>query len=145
MPAGVTVTFTPSVLRFTGNQATAHTATMTVHCTGLVPLDCYPFTVTGTSRRGSITTTNWVTYTPDYVRTRIPTLELDNLGNNELRLRGLGATGQSYNIEATSDLGHPVWESLGTTTADGNGRFVFFTTQTATAPLRFYRAVLPAP
>src|SRR2546421_7859189 len=93
MPPGVTVTFSPSVLRFTGNQLTSQTATMTVHCSTLIPLDCYPFTLTGISQRESITVTNVVMFTPFYVTTRLATLYLDNLGNGAQRLRGLGATG----------------------------------------------------
>ena len=152
MPPGVTVTFSPSMLRFTGNQVTAQTATMTVHCPSLIPLDCYPFTLTGTAQRESITVTNVVMFTPEYVATRVPRLYLDNLGAGDLRLRGLGATGKTYRIEARSILSAPgqgtvddselLWESLGNSTADGNGRFTFFTTQPATGPTRFYRAVL---
>jgi hypothetical protein len=152
MPPGVTVTFSPSMLRFTGNQVTAQTATMTVHCPSLLPLDCYPFTLTGTAQRESITVTNVVVFTPEYVATRVPTLYLDNLGNGNLRIRGLGATGKTYRIEARSPLADPVWElpddaksgweTLGNSTADGNGRFTFFTSQPAATPLRFYRAVL---
>lgn len=145
MPPGVTVTFSPSVLRFTGNQLTAQTATMTVHCPGLIPLDCYPFTLTGTAQRESITVTNLVMFTPAFVATRTPTLFLDNQGNGALRLRGLGATGKTYQIEATSNLTTPVWMPLGTATADGNGRFTFFTAQLPSAPMRFYRVVESAP
>jgi len=145
MPPGVTVTFSPSVLRFTGNQITAQTATMTVHCPGLIPLDCYPFTLTGTALRESLTITNLVMLTPEQVANRIPTLYLDNLGNGALRLRGLGATGRTYKIEAKSAITDPVWEPLGYSTADGNGRFTFFTAQTADVPMRFYRAVLVSP
>jgi len=145
MPPGVTVTFSPSVLRFTGNQLTAQTATMTVHCPYPLPLDCYPFTLTGTAQRESITVTNLVMFTPEYVANRHPTLYLDNLGNGALRLRGLGATGKTYQIEAKAVLTDPVWEPLGSSTADGNGRFTLFTAQTADAPMRFYRAVWLAP
>jgi hypothetical protein len=144
MPPGVTVTFSPSVLRFTGNQVTAQTSTMTVHCPCLMPLDCYPFTLTGTALRESLTITNRVMFTPQYVANRVPTLYLDNLDNGGLRLRGLGGTGKTYQIEAKSALTDPVWEPLGYSTADGNGRFTFFTTQTADGPTRFYRAVLSA-
>jgi hypothetical protein len=63
------------------------------------------------------------------------------LTNNALRLRGLGATGKTYQIEATSSLSSPVWTSLGSAAADGNGRFTFFTSQDATLPARFFRAV----
>jgi hypothetical protein len=146
MPPGVTVTFSPSVLRFTGNQVTAQTATMTVHCSGPIPLDCYPFTLTGTAQRESVTATNLVMFTPEYVAIRPPTLYMDSLGNGALRLRGLGATAKTYRIEAKSRVTDTVWTSLtGSATADGNGRFTFFTAQAAGAPMRFYRAVESAP
>ena len=145
MPPGVTVTFTPSVLRFTGKQVTALTATMTVHCSSPIPLDSYPFTITGTAQRESVTVTNLVMFTPNYVFTRPPTLYLDNLGKGSLRLRGLGATAKTYQIEANSALTDPAWTPLGSATADGNGRFTFFTSQAANAPVRFYRAVGSTP
>jgi len=141
MPPGVTVTFSPSILRFTGNELTSQTATMTLHCPYPLPLDCYPFTLTGTALRESLTITNLVMFTPDYLATRPPTLYLDNLGDKALRLRGLGATAKTYQIEATPDLINPVWTPLGTATADGNGRFTFFTAQAADGSARFYRAV----
>jgi len=145
MPPGVTVTFSPSVLRFTGNQLTYQTALMTVHCPSLMPIDCHPFTITGTAQRESITITNLVMFSLQSLAVRLPTLYLDDLGNGELRLRGLGATGQTYQIEAKSNLSDPVWTPLGSATADGNGRFTFFTTQTADSSTRFYRAVWSAP
>jgi hypothetical protein len=145
MPPGVTVTFSPSALRFTGNQLTAQTATMTVHCPGLLPLDCYAFTLTGTALRETITITNLVMFAPEYVANRPPTLYLDNFGNSALRLRGLGATGKTYRIEAKSTFTDAGWEPLGHSIADGNGRFTFFTDQAADVPTRFYRAVESAP
>ena len=141
MPPGVTVTFSPSVLRFTGNQTTIQTTTMTVFCPGLIPLDCYPFTLTGTAQRESVTITNRVLFSPDFVGTRPPTLYLDSMTNGVLRLRGLGATGKTYQILAASSLSSPVWTPLGSATADGNGRFTFITAQAAGAPARFFRAV----
>jgi hypothetical protein len=141
MPPGVTVTFSPSVLRFTGNQLTKQTATMTVHCPSLMAIDCCPFTLTGTSRRESITITNVVMFSTAFVAARAPTLYLDNLGQGNLRLRGLGATGKTYQIEATSDLVTPDWQPQGSATADGNGRFTYFTAQLAAGSMRFYRAI----
>jgi hypothetical protein len=141
MPPGVTVTFSPSALRFTGNQLTSQTATMTVSCPWLLPLDCFPYTITGTAQRESITITNVACFAPSFVAVRAPTLYLDPLANSALRIRGLGATGKSYQIQVTSNLSNPVWTSLGSATADGNGRFTFFTTVDTTAPARFFRAV----
>jgi len=141
MPAGVTVTFSPNILRFTGNQLSSQTATMTVSCPWLLPLDCFPYTITGTAQREAITITNLVCFSPSFVAVRAPTLSLDSMTNSGLRIRGLGATGKTYQIQATSNLSNPVWTSLGSATADGNGRFTFFTTRDATASARFFRAV----
>jgi len=141
LPPGVTVTFSPSVLRFTGNQVTAQTSTMTVSCPGLMPIDCFPFTITGTAQRETITITNQVFFTAEYLAIRPPTLFLDLLTNGDLRLRGAGATGKTYQIEASPSLTNPVWTPLGSATADGNGRFTFFTSQVPGSPVRFYRAV----
>ena len=143
MPPGVTVTFDPSVLRFTGNQATNQMATMTVYSTNLIPIDCFPFTITGTALRETFTCTNQVLYSASAVATRPPTLMLDSQTNSALRLRGLGGTGKTYQIEATSSLSNPVWNPLGSATADANGRFIFFTSQDPGSPVRFFRAVTP--
>jgi hypothetical protein len=141
MPPGVTVTFAPAVLRFTGVQLTTQTANMTVHCPSVMPLDCYPFTITGTSLRGNITVTNLVIFTPSYIAVRPPTLFLDdNLVNSSLRLRGLGATGKTYQIQAKSYLTDSAWMPLGFATADGNGRFTFFPAAATNAPTCIYRA-----
>jgi hypothetical protein len=83
-------------------------------------------------------------FTFEYVATRRATLLLDNLGNGDMRFRGLGATGKTYQIEATSDLAAD-WAPLGYSTADGNGRFTFFTSQISGVPMRFYRAVESGP
>jgi len=141
MPPGVTVTFSPSVLRFTGNQITSQTATMTLTCTGLIPTDCFPFTITGTSRREAITTTNEVLYSAEYLATRVPTLIADKLPGGGVRLRGSGATGKTYQIESTPSLAHPVWTLEGLSTADANGRFTFFTAKMPISSARFFRAV----
>lgn len=138
LPPGITITFTPSVLRFVGNALTTQTATMTVNCTVPTPVDCYPFTITGTSKRETITITNMVMFTPEFVANRKATLYLDNLSNGDLLIRGLGATAKTYKIETTTDLANPDWTPLGDTTADGNGRFIFPISQTT--PARFFRA-----
>jgi len=143
LPPGVTVTFDPPVLRFTGNEVTIQVATMTVFCSSPIPLDSYPFTLTGTAQRESITVTNEVLFSPEALATRVPTLMLDMLTGNSLRIRGAGATGITYDIEVSSSLTNPAWTTLGSATADGNGRFTFPTTVAADVPTRFFRAVTP--
>jgi hypothetical protein len=87
-----------------------------------------------------MTITNQVTFAADYVAVRPATLYIDNLDNTNLCVRGLGATGKTYQIQATTNLSSPVWNSMGSAIADGNGRFTFFT-QTTGSSARFYRAV----
>jgi hypothetical protein len=145
LPPGVTVTFEPSVLRFTGNKQTAQTAIMAVNCPSLMPLDCHPFTLTGTAQRESITVTNQVLLTVQDIAARKPYLYLDKWSNGQLRLRGLGVTGEQYQIEAKDSLIGGTWEPVGVSTADGNGRFTFFAAPESGVPTRYYRAVLPVP
>jgi hypothetical protein len=139
LPPGAAVTFSPSVLKFTGNQAVAQTARMTVSCSAMTPIDCYPFTITATSQRETITITNPVCYSPQALAVRTATLMLDCLTNSALMVRGAGATAKTYQIEASADVANPVWTPLGPTTADANGRFIFPTSQSM--PMRFFRAV----
>jgi len=143
LPPGVSVTFSPSVLRFTGNALSTQVSTMTVACPGLIPLDCYPFTITGNTQKGeSITITNQVTFSPSYVAARPATLFVDNNKTSVgLPVRGLGACGGSYLIQTTTNLATPVWLTLGTSTADGNGRFIWFTGRTNLL-MQFYRSVV---
>jgi hypothetical protein len=141
MPPGVTVTFSPSVLKFTGNQVSSQTAQMIVSCSKLVPLDSFPFTLTGTALRESITITNVVMFSADFLATRVPTLFIDSLTNSAIRLRGLGGTGKTYQIQATPTLSSPVWTQIGISIADGNGRFTYPTNQVPGCPALFYRAV----
>jgi hypothetical protein len=141
LPPGVTVTFSPSVLRFTGNQLSGQIATMTVSCPYAMPIDSFPFTITGTAQRESITITNEVTISAAELAVRVATLQLDKITNGALRLRGLGATGKTYQIQSTPAVNNPAWTTLGTATADGNGRFTHFTAPAANVPTRFFRAV----
>jgi hypothetical protein len=141
LPPGVTVTFSPSFLRFTGNQLTSQTTTMTVTCTGLIPIDCFPFILTGTALREAVTVTNEVLYSAEFLATRVPTLIADKLTDGSLRLRGSGATGKTYQIESSPSLSHPVWTLEGSSTADANGRFSFFTAKTSSSSMRFFRAL----
>jgi hypothetical protein len=142
LPPGVTATFEPPMLRFTGNQLTEQSSVMTVHCPALMPTDCYPFSITGTAKRESITITNVVLCTIEEAASRAPTLKIDHLGDGDLKLRGHGATGRTYMIEVKEEATATTWAPLGYSTADGNGRFTFFTSTAAGIPICHYRAVL---
>jgi hypothetical protein len=143
LPAGATVEFSPSVLRFTGNDPVTQTAIMTVTCTEPTSVDSYPFTVTGKALRESITFTNQVVQ-QKLIADR-PELALDRLKDGSLKLRGTGFSAQTYEIQASRRLDKPGWASVGSTTADGNGRFTFFPGRESYPSMQFYRTVNPAP
>lgn len=145
LPDGSSVTFTPSVLRFTGRVPTNQVAIMTVTCPRVMPTDTYPFTVTGAALRESITFANKVLQTPYSIISAPPVLTLDGMGNGNLRLRGKGSTGQLYQIESTPSLVNPLWTLAASSTADGNGRFTVAASLPKDSPMRFFRAFSSEP
>lgn len=148
LPEGATASFSDDMLRFTGRSPQSLTTTLTVTCTTVTPTDHYPFTVTGDAGRTVVTATN---QTPNDLTGRSsvsisgPALALDRLADGSLKIRGHGSTGDTCQIEITADLIHPAWAPFGSSTADGNGRFIFTDTPAQNSPARFYRAVAPAP
>jgi hypothetical protein len=140
LPEGATATFSPATVRFTGRALKKQTCILTITTPQVMSLENYPFTVTATSQRESIVATPKTSRAMS-VSASSP-LMLDLASQTSLRLRGTGSSGQSYQIESTPDLAHPVWTAIGTTTADGNGRYSFFTELDKTATTRFFRATL---
>jgi hypothetical protein len=61
--------------------------------------------------------------------------------DGKVHLEFEGSRGQSYIIEASSDLAH--WEKIGVATDLQNGNFEFEDNDSKGAPLRFYRVVAP--
>jgi hypothetical protein len=141
LPEGATVELSPSVLRFTGNYLTNQTATMTVTCPQVMPTDTYPFSVTGTSKRESKIINNVVTQEIGSPIVGAPVLAIDHLSSGGLRLRGKGTTGMNYTIEASPTLTNPTWTAVGSSTADGNGRFTFFPAKVLSTGALLFRAV----
>jgi hypothetical protein len=141
LPEGATVQFSPSILRFTGNHLTNQTAIMTVTCPQVMPTETYPFSVTGTAQRDSITINNVVTQEIGSPVVGPPVLAIDRLSGGGIRLRGKGTTGQTYTIEASPTLTNPRWNAVGSTTADGNGRFIFLPGKALNTGALFFRAV----
>ena len=148
LPEGCSVSFVRDPARFTGRNPKFMHFLMVVTCNPLVPTDSFAFTVTGAARRESITVTNVVSgWSSLRTTSSAPTIvSLDLIEGGNVELRGLGGIGESYQIEATTDLGSPSWTNLGSCTTDANGRFIFFHlgAETQSTPMRFYRAVKPA-
>jgi len=140
LPEGAVVSFSVNVLHFVGRSPETNTCTMTITCIGLSPVDNWPFTIRGDSRDESFV----IQFVPLRIGTETqPTLvDLQVQPDGTVQIHGLGVTGQDYQIEATEDLANPNWTPVGTSIADGNGRFTFIDAdvQAGVLPMRFYRA-----
>ena len=66
-----------------------------------------------------------------------------DLGNNGSRIQFQGIAGRAYTIQYSESLLTPDWRSLGASTADTTGRFVFTDTPGNGTPARFYRSTYP--
>jgi hypothetical protein len=143
LPEGMTASFSPNCLRFTGRVPQSLTTTLTIKCASAPPTDDCPFTVTGRSRREIITQTAIFPGGLPDASLLPPRLALERLQAGGLLIRGTGASGRTYQIEASSDLSHSVWTKIGSSTADGDGRFTFIEAVAKDAPMRFFRAFYP--
>lgn len=145
LPAGATATFATNPLRFTGREPLTLTTTLTITGTNLTPANLASLTVTGTSAREIITATVTPGSDESAANAAGPMLTLTALPDGVMQLRGQGVSGNTYQIETTADLAHPVWAPLASATADGNGRFLLTDTPAKDVNARFYRAVWTAP
>ena len=66
-----------------------------------------------------------------------------NLGNGSFLTSFFGIPGRTYTIQCTTNPAGPVWQSLGTATADATGRFQYTDNPGAGAPARTYRSIYP--
>jgi fibronectin-binding autotransporter adhesin len=65
-------------------------------------------------------------------------------GASGFRLAGTGMAGQSYALEAATNLAPPVaWAFITNTTADGTGAFTLWDLSTTNPPQRYFRVVAP--
>lgn len=141
LPNGVTASFSPALVRFTGRVPETLTANLTITCTSATHPEPCAFTVTGESRREILSAT--VQFVPPAnLSASFPILTLDQPGPDGITIRGTGSSVATYQIEATPDLTNPSWSAIGSTTADNNGLFSFLDTHAKELPARFYRALL---
>lgn len=147
LPAGCSATFSQGSVRLTGNDPRYAYFTMSIQSVSPTAVDCCGFSVTVGTQRENVTFNN----APSEARLRLgpvrsQLVNLQTRSSGGFELRGLGDTGQAYQIEASSSLTNPTWNAIGACTADGNGRFTFFdTSATQGSTARFYRAVKVVP
>jgi hypothetical protein len=142
LPQGVTVSFSPASLRFTGRIPETQVAYMSIAFPDSVAVGNYQFTVTGTAQRETITITNIVS-SPRTSQAAV--LFIERNGNGQAVLTGAGTPGSIYQIESTPDLDNPAWTPFGSATADSVGRFTLQPPiDTTASPMRFFRVASPA-
>lgn len=141
LPAGSTASF--ANVRFTGNNPKVQSFIMAVTSPEPTPTDLSAFVVTGTARNETISVTNATVARAlaSVVPSETKIISLDLSQGSSVQLRGLGNTGEGYQIETNTDLNNPTWTDLGPCTADGNGRFTFVhsNAQSPSTTMRFYR------
>ncbi|GEM_PF-2349880 len=70
-------------------------------------------------------------------------LHLETLSNGDSRLTFDGIPDRPYSVQYTEQLNPPSWQTLGTATADGSGRFSYTDSPPPDSPSRYYRSVYP--
>jgi Bacterial Ig-like domain (group 3)/YDG domain/Concanavalin A-like lectin/glucanases superfamily/Domain of unknown function (DUF2341) len=68
---------------------------------------------------------------------------IDNLGNSSSLIHFSEIPGRTYTIQYTTNLVTPVWQPLGTNTADAFGKINFTDSPATNSPARFYRSTSP--
>jgi hypothetical protein len=143
LPEGATASFSTNRLRFTGRAPVSLTVTLAISCTNVTATDLYPFIVTGEAAHSSLAVTNQTSKNSHDTRIAVPPvgpmLALEQLADGSIKLRGEGVGGATCQIETTADLTHPNWTAIGSSTADGNGRFIFAESPAKDSSARFYR------
>jgi hypothetical protein len=134
LPAGATATFSPAMVHFTGPAPLSQTATLTISTTSAVLPGVYDFTVTGDdgashNKKSGVGILNigiglaGISMMPDF----------------STKLFGCGYAGQSYVVQATTNLSAPIWIPISTNTADAHAIFTCIDLDARTCPCRFYR------
>jgi len=118
-----------------GNKVIAYTPPP-----GLTNTDTFTYTISdgrGAPVTGTVTVLIHVDPVPP------PRLALTALAGGALQLRLGGVPGRTYHVQYAEDMRNPVWQLVGSGTADGTGQFVFVDTPPPGTAHRFYRTVYP--
>jgi len=68
---------------------------------------------------------------------------IEKLGNGSSLIHFSGIPGRIYMVQYTTNLVTPVWQPLGTNTADTFGKINFTDSPATNSPARFYRSTNP--
>jgi len=134
LPVGATPSFSPSMVHFTGPSPLSETSALAISTTASTPRGIYPFTVTGDDGSShNLKLGSGVLI----IGTGVAAIQM--LPDSSAKLTCCGSPGQSYLIQATTNLLTPVWTAISTNTAGSNSLFSFIDLDAKLCPCRFYR------
>ena len=136
LPSGATPSFSPCMVHFTGPSPLAQISTLTISTTSSIPRGIYPFTVTGDDGAShNIKIGNGLLI----IGTGITGIQM--LPDSSAKVTFAGVPGQTYFIQATTNLTTPDWTIVASNTVGAYSLFSFVDLAAKTCPCRFYRGV----
>ena len=141
LPAGATAAFATNKLHYVSASPTDLSTTLTVSTTAAILPGTYYFTVMGDDGGSHNIKLATATLIVGGQSRSLPQsiLSIDCTQQGSMHLLCAGASGQTYKIQATTDLGSGSWTDLGTVNADSSGTFTFTDYSATNYPARFYR------
>jgi hypothetical protein len=70
-------------------------------------------------------------------------VDFEDLGNGSFFIQFQAIPGRAYTIQYSESLQNPVWQTLGTSTADATGAIAFTNAPASGSPAGFYRSTYP--
>lgn len=144
LPAGVSATFVPSFVHFSGSLS-SKTASLTLATTTGVAPGTYNFILVG--RDGGSPNfktapgTLVVGSSSNPVQNQPATVAIQKLPQGSTQITCTGLAGHSYQIQATADLANPSWSVIGTASANQLGVCIFVDANAGLFSQRFYRTL----
>lgn len=135
LPQGATASFSPNQIEFASNTVSG-TATMVITTTNSILPGSYPFSVWGNDGHSPNTMTNTTT-----LNVSLGSPGLMQIANDCWCFAFAAQPGQSYLIQATTNLYSASWTTLCTTNSGTNSLLVFVDRDETHYPCRFYRAL----
>lgn len=137
LPAGATGNFSPDVLHFRGPMPESLSSELTITTSASTPMGIYYFVVTGDDG----------THNPKKVGVGMlvvgsGVVSVQMLSDMSAKITCSGAPGQTYVLEATTNLTSPTWINISTNTAGDNCLYSYIDNDAKTCPCRFYRMAI---
>jgi subtilase family serine protease len=108
---------------------------------GVTNADAFPYVISNTNGLQATGTVS-VTLAVDLTQSQ-NIVSVTNLGNGTMLIQFQGIPGRSYTIQYTESLQSPVWQTLGTSSANATGAFAYTDSPGNGSPARYYRSTNP--